>query len=445
MENQTGGSGNEYLDQLKQQMADLKKDEKKSGSNRKTKEEILAKYFVPRKDNETFRILPPLTGKPIQEVFFHSVDLNMPNGKKAFGKALYCPAHNDPMIEKKDSNGQTILEETTGKPVLIPAPCPLCAKNKALLKTQTNDPEIRGKKRDELTEEQQKVFDKNRDIFKDANKWQAKKYYIVRGIDKGKTSDGVKFWRFKKNFKNQGTLDRLLPVLGQYMEQYSTSFFDANTGSDLAITMCDSTMPNGKTFRAISAIIAKPPSKLSDDEIVSRQWLNDKTTWREVFKPKAAPNVTPYEFLEMAGRNEDPYWDDSDSNNRHWVFPGRPDLQEKANQRFKNLDSDDYVDKNFEHASDLVDGVTIQNVTPADVGNFQNAGVANAVDVMDGFSDATNETVTQEPVAQAAPVTQPPVAQEPVAQAPVTPPAQPPVDTNTFVGGDDDGYDNLPF
>lgn len=430
---------NEYLDQLKQQMADLKKSENKSGSTKKTKEEILAKYFYPRKDSETFRILPPLKGKPIQEAFFHDLELNAPNGQKAFGKKIYCPAKNNPLIEKKDEKGEVVREQD-GSAVMIPEPCPLCAKHRVLLKTQTNDPSIRGKKRDELTAEQQIVFDKNREIFKEASKWEAKKFYLVRGVDKGKSSDGVKFWRFKKNYKNQGTLDKLLPVLGQYIEQYSTSFFDPETGSDLAITMCDSQMNNGKTFRAISAIIAKPPSKLHNDEILQRQWLADKTTWRDVFKPKDAPNVTPYEFLEMIVKGEDPYWDDSDSNNKHWVFPGRPDLAEKANQRFRDLtaDDDDGYGKNFEQASDIEDGVSIQNITQGDVGTFEKSGVANAVDVTEGLEEAT----TTEPLGGALtqPVTQEPT--QPVAEA------TPPVDTNPLVeesAGDDGGYDDLPF
>jgi len=429
---------NEYLDQLKQQMADLKKNESKTASTKKSKEEILAKYFLPRKDNETFRILPPLKGKPIQEAFFHDLSLNAPHGQKAHGKKIYCPAKNNPLVEKKDATGEVVREQD-GTPVMIPEHCPLCAKHRAILKTQTNDPNIRGKKRDELNDEQKKVFDKNRDIFKDASNWEAKKFYIVRGVDKGKTSDGIKFWRFKKNYKNQGTLDRLLPVLGQFMEQYGTSFFDPETGSDLSITMCDSSMPNGKTYRAISAIIAKPPSKLHEDEIIKRQWLDDKTTWRDVFKPKEAPNVTPYEYLEMVAKGEDPYWDDSDSTNRHWVFPGRPDLQEKANQRFQNLDADDdYANRNFEQASDIEDGVTIQNVTQGDVGSFQNSGIVNSVDVTDDLENVTDEAVNETPQTQAQP------------QAPVTPPPAPksePVDASSFIeeGTDDSGYDDLPF
>ena len=437
MENQTGGSGNEYLDQLKKQMADLKNNEKPTNA-RKTKEEILAKYFVPRKDNETFRILPPLTGKPIQEAFFHVVSLNMPNGQKAHGKNIYCPAHNDPMVEKKDANGDTIYEETSGKPVMIPAPCPLCAKNKAILKTQ--DSSLRGKKKDDLTDAEKVIWERNREIFKEASQWDAKKFYITRGVDKGKPVDGIKFWRFKKNYKNQGTLDKLLHVLGQYMEQYNSSFFDPEKGSDLAITMCDSQMPNGRTYRAISAIIAKPPSRLHGDEIIERQWLADTTTWRDVFKPKAAPNVTPYEFLEMTAKGEDPYWDDSDSNNKRWVFPGRPDLEAKANQRFANLDADDYVSKNFEQASDIVDGVTIKNVTESDVGTFQNSGVPNSVDVAENIEEVASETVEN-----VAPETA--VAPETVAPEVTATQTEPVVAESTLVESTDEGndYEDLPF
>jgi len=152
-------------------------------------------------------------------------------------------------------------------------------------------------------------------------------------------------------------------------------------------------MPNGRQYRTISAIIPKPPSKLHEDSLVAQQWANDKTTWRDVFKPKSAPNITPYEFLQMLVEGNDPYWDDTDSNNKKWVFPGRPDLEEKANNRSTNLDAD-APSNNFKQASDIADdGVTIKNVTKSDVGNFNDAGVPNSTDVGSGLeSNESNES-----------------------------------------------------
>lgn len=381
MENQS----NNYLESLKQQLNDYQKEVKKTG-NRKSKEEILAKYFVPRDDKETFRILPPKEGKKaIQEAFFHVMDLNAPLGKKNKFRAIYCPAHNDPMVQKKDAEGNPITDQND-KPVLVPAPCPLCEKAKQILKKQ--DQSLIGKKKEDVEEHQKEQWDKNLEIFKDANKWQARKYYIIRGIDRGKTKDGVKFWRFKKNFKNQGPLDKLLPVLNAYIEAYNKAFFDPKEGSDLKITVVDSQNGSYKG-RTIAAIVAQPPSKLHEDEIIAKQWINDPTTWRDVFKPKSAPEITPHKYLELLAEGNDPYWDDSDPNNKHWVFPEHPELEEKANQRSRNLDSDNKDYSNFEQASDIAnDGVTIGNVTKDDVGDFNEKNEPKAVDAMAGIEDA---------------------------------------------------------
>jgi hypothetical protein len=125
---------------------------------------------------------------------------------------------------------------------------------------------------------------------------------------------------------------------------------------------------NGHPYKTISAISCRGKSPLHSDPIVVKQWLEDDTTWRQVFLPKKAPGITPFEFLEMVASGTNPYWEDTDGNNKHWVFPGRPDLEEKANTRKANLDNDE--NDNFEYASDVEDEprVTISNVSTTNVG-----------------------------------------------------------------------------
>lgn len=355
----------EDLSKLKKMFSDYQK--KQSQKKRKTSEEILAKYFVPRKTKEVFRILPPKPGrKYIEEAFFHVVTTNASGGKKKHGTVIYCPAHNDPKVQKLDSKGEVMLDGN-GKPMMIPAPCPLCEKNKTLLAKQ--DTSIKGIKKEEMTETQKKINEKNKEIFMEANKWQAKKFYILRGIDKGAEKDGVKFWRFKHNFKNQGTLDKLLPILDGYVTAYNVDYTSPEKGTNFTLTMADSEF-NGHTYKSLSAVIFGPPSPLHNDPSVVQQWLDDDITWRDVFLPKKAPNTTPFQFLEMVAMGTNPYWDDTDGNNKHWVFPGRPDLEEAANTRTRNLDNDE--DEDFEQASDLEDTprVTVSNVTHQTVGTY---------------------------------------------------------------------------
>jgi hypothetical protein len=399
------------MDDLKKMFSDYQKKQTQSTGGKKSREDLLAKYFVPRNTKEVFRILPPKGNKKhIEEAFFHVVTTNAAGGKKKHGTVIYCPAHNDPKVKKLDSAGNPILE-ANGNPVMIPAPCPLCAQHKKWLAKQ--DPSLKGVKKENMNPSQLVTKEKNDAIYKEAIKWEAKKFYIVRGIDKGQEKDGVKFWRFKHNYKNQGTLDKLLPILEEYMTHQQADFSDAQTGTDLSIIMTDSEF-NNHVYKTISAITFRGKSPLSPDSLIARQWLDDDVTWRDVFLPKKAPNTTPYEFLEMVASGSNPYWDDTDQSNKKWVFPGRPDLEELANNRQRNLDADD--DETFEQASDLDDEyVSISNITPSQVGTYKDTA-------MDLGKEALAETA---PVAQ---------VQAPVAETTTAPPVTGKVD-----------YDDLPF
>ena len=343
--NQTNGQSDE-LSNLKKMFSDYQK--KQEQTQKKSHEEQLAKYFVPRKTIERFRILPPKNNrKPIEEAFFHVVSMNAAGGKKVHGKVIYCPAHNDPKVKKIGVDGKPVLD-SNNNPVLVPAPCPLCAKHKNWLAKQ--DPSLKGIKKENMTDEQLIIKAKNDEIYKEAIKWEAKKFYIVRGIDKGAEKDGVKFWRFKHHFKNQGTLDKLLPILEYFINSNQTNFTDPLNGTDLNITMVKDKLPNGTIYNAVSSIIACGKSPLHADPMVAKGWLDDEITWREVFQPKKAPFTTPYEFLEMIAKGVNPYWEDTDTTKKHWVFPGNPELEAKANTRALNLDKEE---ANYEQASDL--------------------------------------------------------------------------------------------
>jgi glutaredoxin len=380
---------NDVLSKSNQELAKLKQSEKV----RRTGKEILKKYFVPRSDREIFRILPPKSGKKvIEEAFFHVVTTTTTGNKKKYGTIIYCPAHNDPMVKKTDKNGQIVLDEKN-LPVMIPAPCPLCKKSKDLLSTQ--DPLLRGVSKEKsktLSDAEKVIYEKNSAIFKESSGLQAKKFYIIRGIDKGVQKDGVKFWRFKHNFQNKGTLNTLLPALSDFNEINNTDYTNVQNGTDLSISTVETTSNSGIKYRAVVGISARGKSLLSDDPTLIKDWINDNITWREVFIPKQAPGITSYEYLEMVAKGTNPYWDDSDSNNKHWVFPGRPDLELAANTRNAKLDADN--NENFEMASDLMDeeypSVSINNSTPEKVGT---STVIN--DVVNVDKNAINEITTE--------------------------------------------------
>lgn len=383
----------------------------KEVKKRLTKEEVLARYFNPRKDKEFFRILPAIDTDKTKQLYerlfptahFHIIKTG--KGGKNF-KKVYCPAHNDPKVQAYDKTGAAVVDQNN-KPVMVSAPCPLCKKHKAILATQNREilAKTKGKKIDEikkiLSEPEMKIYEQNKKIYSDAGKFEAKKYYMVRGIDKGSEKDGVKFWRIKHHFKNQGDFDKIMAVT----EDYNGDFTSPESGTDLSIVVVDSQIPGSNYFyRAVSAIIPRGASKLHSDSNIAKQWLDDKTTWRDVFTAAKAPQITPLKYLELAAegtyeRNNSPYWDDSDSNNKKWVFPNHPELEEIANRRDDKLDAEneyDNYDEDNEYANAASNAVgnsyktDITNITDDDVKTFNHG----SVDV--GVKNPTTATADQQ-------------------------------------------------
>ena len=390
---------------------------KPNNNNKKTKEEILAKYFTPRKTSENFRILPVAPNKQFyEEVYFHVVPTLESGGKIRYTTPIYCICKNDPKVPKLGADGQPILQEN-GQPILVPKTCPLCQKQEAILATQ--DSSVAFKKREELSPDQQVIFDKNREIFKEANKWEAKKFYIIRGIDRGKEGDGVKFWRFKHNFKQQGVMDKLMPVLEAYVRNQQAHFLSPVDGTDLNIIMAESSFMN-KPYMAVSAVIAKGKSPLHHDPAVAQEWLNDPITWRDVFKPRKTKLVDEYEYLQMVVNMANPYYDEGE---KRWVYPGRPDLEAKANTRDADLTGGNQQQPNQTFASDIGnDGVTITNITPQNVGTYND----NAIDMGASVQQQPAQQQVQQPPVQ--PQYQEPAPQQPQYQEPA--PQQPQYNQN---------------
>lgn len=358
-----------------------KKKEEEAQGTKLSKEEKLAKYFTPRNPQEKFRILPRKDNEKYDIAFFHVLRLriNGPTAEKGgmAWKKVYCPAHNDPRKPKLDENGNKVLDQN-GKPVLITSPCPICDKyNKEIAK---QDQSIKYIKKENLNEEQKVIKAKNDEIFKEATKWQAKKFYIYKGLDMNKKSDGPKFWRFKHSFKKDGYQEKLWPMAEYFLNKYNKAYYSVTEGCDFILTVVDSVQPNGNKFKNVTGIMPEPPSKIHDDELMVQQWVNDTTTWRDVFKPTKAPGISAYEYLEFALKGQEPYFDDSDSTHKRWVFPGHPELEEKANNRDHTFNTNaaemEYATGSYDEDDEYSD-TTPSNVTKNDVGSFKD----NAVDI----------------------------------------------------------------
>jgi hypothetical protein len=437
MENQNNG-GSSGLDELQSFLSDYYKADDQSSNSGGKRENLLAKYFVPRNTTEEFRLLPLKGHQLVEFAFFHRVKVNDPSKPGGKGnKKVYCPAHNDPKVPKLDSSGQPILDQA-GNPVLVPARCPLCEKQKAILAKQ--DQSIRYKKKEDMSAAELEINEKNKAIYKASKDWEARKYYIARGIDKGSPKDGIKFWRFIDNYKKQGDYDKLIPAIKSFYDQHQANPADVEKGCDFVLNVIDSSLPNGAKYKYVNSIFPKAPSRLHEDSLVVKELLNDPISWRDVFKKSTITKVISYEeYLERIARGTDPYWDATDSNNKRYVFPDPSDaeLQAAANQKSESLQGE--REEKIELASDIVNASyspNISDVTKEDIGTFKD----DSVDLGAQFT----EKVEEESVPEQAPVSETVTEQAP--QQEVSAPAEPVAETQqTETHMDMDDLDDLPF
>jgi hypothetical protein len=300
-------------------------------------DEAKKKYFTPQKDTEYFRGLPRIGNeKPIEEAYFHKIK----DGTKPYANVtVYCPAKNNPKVQAKDKDGNLVFDQNN-KPVMVAQECPLCKREKYYRGKVNSEifAQTKGKKAEELTAEQTKARNEAKDWLKKAGEWEAKLYYIVRGVDRNNEGHGVKFWRFKHNYKNQGVKDKLTATIESVYKDSGRIFSDPVNGYDFLITVVNNTTPNGITYRDVSAINSRTPKPLHTDEAILKSWLEDKTTWRDVFKPKKLKGCDELTYLKLAAEGNTPYYD---KDQKKYIYPGHPDLEAAANTKSQNLDADD--------------------------------------------------------------------------------------------------------
>jgi hypothetical protein len=227
---------------------------KQSGSSSTSKmsqEERMKKYFAALlKENEKqgqkrIRILPTTDGSsPFKEVWFHEISLD---GK---WQKFYDPGKND--NERSPLN--EVYEElmSTGK---------------------DSDKEL-------------------------AKQYKARKFYIVKVIDRDNEQDGVKFWRFKHNYKQEGILDKIIPIW-----KAKGDVTDPDKGRDLILELTKAKTPKGATYTVIQTVMYDDPSAISDDTDQMSEWVSNEMTWEDVYSKK------PVEYLESIARGETPRWD----------------------------------------------------------------------------------------------------------------------------------------
>jgi hypothetical protein len=233
-------------------LAQYEKSQQSGGSsNKMSMDERMKKYFaaiLPQGQNSAqkrIRILPTKDGKsPFVEAWFHEMQVGGQWNK------LYDPAKND--------NERSPLSEV----------------HEELVST--------GKESDKEL----------------AKQYKPRKFYIVKVIDRDKPEDGVKFWRFKHNYKNEGVLDKIIPIW-----RNKGDITDPEKGRDLIIELAKAKTPKGKDYTIIQTIMYDDAQPLHEDKVQSDDWVNDELTWRDVYSKK------PTDYLEAIARGETPRWD----------------------------------------------------------------------------------------------------------------------------------------
>jgi hypothetical protein len=221
-----------------------------ANTNKMSQEERMKKYFaaiLPQNKNtgsKRIRILPTNDGSsPFKEVWFHEVQVD---GKWV---KLYDPGQND--NEKSPLNDVYDELMSTGK---------------------ASDKEL-------------------------AKQYKARKFYIVKVVDRDAEDEGVKFWRFKHNYKNEGVLDKIIPIW-----RAKGDITDPEKGRDLIIEMAKAKTPKGKEYTVIQTIMQDDVSVLHEDKELAKSWIEDELTWADVYSKK------PTEYLEAIANGQTPRW-----------------------------------------------------------------------------------------------------------------------------------------
>ena len=161
------------------------------------------------------------------------------------------------------------------------------------------DPGKNDNERSPLTEVYEELMSTGKEADKElAKQYKPRKFYIVKVIDRDNEQDGVKFWRFKHNYKNEGILDKIIPIW-----RAKGDITDPDKGRDIILEMTKAKTPKGATYTVIQTIMYDDPSPVHEDKAIGDSWVKDELSWSDVYSKK------PVDYLEAIARGETPRWD----------------------------------------------------------------------------------------------------------------------------------------
>jgi hypothetical protein len=197
------------------------------------------------------------------------------------------------------------------------------------------DPGKNDNERSPLNEVYEELMSTGKESDKElAKQYKSRKFYIVKVIDRDHEEDGVKFWRFKHNYKNEGILDKIIPIW-----RNKGDITDPEKGRDLIIELGKQKTPKGAVYTTVSTIMYEDPSAIHEDKATMEEWLKDELGWQDVYSKK------PVEYLEAIARGETPRWD---SEKGGYVYGN----DEASTESFGGTSSSSYQDPQAESTPD---------------------------------------------------------------------------------------------
>jgi hypothetical protein len=155
-------------------------------------------------------------------------------------------------------------------------------------------------------------------------------FYIFRVIERGKEEEGVKFWRFKKDLRKEGIMDKL-----EALFRRNPNWADPINGIDIEITISkiiSKSNPNSYYCKVISVAKAEEcPLHESEEKMV--EWIEDERTYKDVYK------VYPFEYLELVAQGKLPKWDEKSGK---YIEVEELDTSEETDT-IDNVDGSSYV------------------------------------------------------------------------------------------------------
>lgn len=151
--------------------------------------------------------------------------------------------------------------------------------------------------------------EKSKKLFLKACSLKNKITYIVRVIERGKESEGVKFWRFNENTQGKGIYDSLIALYKQRkndmaeegIENYN--IFDLDNGRDIVLNLTRTERSDGQEGVAIQITDKSINKPLTNDIELGNAWINDVKKWYNAYTVKSP------EYLAIIADDKIPYFD----------------------------------------------------------------------------------------------------------------------------------------